>query len=127
MLEFLLSLVLAVGGNCDTLTEGEATIVAETNAARASAGLPSLEVDCSLMERARRHANHMATTAVFAHSGGSIENIASGQPHAKSAVRAWLNSPGHRANIMNRSYRRIGVAGYVGRDGKTYWVQQFSR
>lgn len=113
-------------GDCSVLTEGEAQIVAETNRARAEAGLPELVIDCRLMGRARRHANRMATEGFFAHSNGATENIASGQPHAEAAVRTWLASPGHRANIMSRRHSRIGVAGYVGRDGKTYWVQQFA-
>jgi uncharacterized protein YkwD len=123
---FSLLLLAVLGGDCTVMTEGEAQIVAETNLARAEAGLPELVVDCRLMGRARRHANRMATEGFFAHSGGAIENIASGQAHAQAAVRSWLGSPGHRANIMNRRYSRIGVAGYVGRDGKTYWVQQFA-
>jgi uncharacterized protein YkwD len=123
---FFLLLIAMLGGDCSTMTEAESQIVAETNSARAAAGLPELVVDCRLMGRARRHANRMATESFFRHSDGAIENIASGQPHAQAAVRTWLGSPGHRANIMNRSYTRIGVAGFVGRDGKTYWVQQFS-
>lgn len=123
----ILFLLLAViGGDCTTLTEGESQIIAETNLARAEAGLPELVVDCRLMGRARRHANRMATEGFFAHSSGATENIASGQPHATAAVRAWLASPGHRANILSRRHSRIGVAGFVGNDGKTYWVQQFA-
>lgn len=121
---FLLAVV--GGGDCNTLTEGEAQIIAETNRARAEAGLPELVIDCRLMGRARRHANRMATEGFFAHSNGATENIASGQPHAEAAVRTWLNSPGHRANILSGRHSRIGVAGYVGRNGKTYWVQQFA-
>lgn len=123
---FILLLLAVLGGDCTTMTEGEAQIVSETNRARAEAGLPELVVDCRLMGRARRHANRMATEGFFAHSDGATENIASGQPHAVAAVRTWLASPGHRANIMNRRNTRIGVAGFVGRDGKTYWVQQFA-
>jgi uncharacterized protein YkwD len=126
MFSFLLFAVLGVG-DCSTMSEGEAQIIAETNAARAEAGLPELVVDCRLMSRARRHANRMATDGFFAHSSGVTENIASGQPHARAAVRSWLASPGHRANILSRRNTRIGVAGYVGRDGKTYWVQQFAQ
>jgi uncharacterized protein YkwD len=126
MFSLLLFAVIGMAGDCSTMTEGEAQIVAETNAARAEAGLPELVVDCRLMGRARRHANRMATEGFFAHSSGATENIASGQPHATAAVRTWLASPGHRANILSRRNTRIGVAGYVGRDGKTYWVQQFA-
>jgi uncharacterized protein YkwD len=120
-------LLIALMGDCTNLTESESQIVAETNSARAEAGLPPLVIDCRLMGRARRHAARMANEGFFAHSGGATENIATGQPHAVAVVRTWLNSPGHRANILSRSSTRIGVAGFVGRDGKIYWVQQFAQ
>lgn len=123
---FFLLLIALMGGDCSTLTETEAQVIAETNQARAEAGLPELVIDCRLMGRARRHANRMASEGFFAHSSGATENIAFGQPHATAVVRTWLNSPGHRANILSRHNSRIGVAGVVGRDGRIYWVQQFA-
>lgn len=122
----LLSILGGVSNDCTVLTPGESQVISETNNARAEAGLPPLAVDCRLMGRARRHAHRMATEGFFGHSAGAIENIAMGQEHASAAVTSWLNSPGHRANIMNRHYTRIGVAGYVGRSGRIYWVQQFA-
>ena len=53
------------------------------------------------------------------------ENIASGQKSASEVVNAWMNSPGHRANILNSSYSRIGSAS-VNIDGTLYWVQIFA-
>ena len=53
------------------------------------------------------------------------ENIASGQKSASEVVNAWMNSPGHRANILNSSYSRIGSAS-VNIDGTHYWVQLFA-
>ena len=50
------------------------------------------------------------------------ENIARGQSTPSAVVNAWLNSPGHRVNILNPSFTHIGV-GYVA-DGK-YWTQMF--
>ena len=50
------------------------------------------------------------------------ENIAQGQTTAKAVVNAWMNSEGHRANILNKNYTHIGV-GYV-KDGN-YWTQMF--
>ena len=52
------------------------------------------------------------------------ENIAKGQSTPQAVVNAWMNSSGHRANILNVSYNKIGV-GYVS-DGK-YWTQMFIR
>lgn len=53
------------------------------------------------------------------------ENIAYGQKSASEVVNAWMNSPGHRANILNSSYSRIGSAS-VNIDGTFYWVQLFA-
>lgn len=52
------------------------------------------------------------------------ENIAKGQSTPQAVVNAWMNSSGHRANILNSSYNKIGV-GYVA-SGK-YWTQMFIR
>lgn len=50
------------------------------------------------------------------------ENIAKGQTSAKQVVQAWMDSPGHRANILNANYTHIGV-GYV--ESGHYWTQMF--
>lgn len=113
-------------GTCSVLTSGESQIVEKTNEARSQAGLPTLVIDCRLMGSARRHAQRMAKATSMYHSSGVAENVATGQPHAEAAVVTWLRSPGHRANMLNRNYRRIGVAGFIGPDGKAYWVQQFA-
>jgi uncharacterized protein YkwD len=53
------------------------------------------------------------------------ENIAMGQPHSSDVVQAWMNSPGHRANILNFGHRRIGVAAFRSDGGAIFWCQQF--
>jgi uncharacterized protein YkwD len=53
------------------------------------------------------------------------ENIAMGQPHSSDVVQAWMNSPGHRANILNFGHRRIGVAAFRSDSGTIFWCQQF--
>jgi uncharacterized protein YkwD len=113
-------------GLCSVLTQGETQVVESTNAARVEQGLPPLVIDCRLMGTARRHARAMASAMSMYHSSGVAENVAYGQPTAVLAVRSWLRSPGHRANILGRSYSRIGVAGFIGPDGRAYWVQQFA-
>ena len=50
------------------------------------------------------------------------ENIAKGYQSPEAVVRGWMNSPGHRANILNSSYTHIGV-GYVA--SGNYWTQMF--
>ncbi len=103
----------------------ENAIVEQTNAQRARFGLPALKVDVQLMKGARRHAIWMARSRSLQHSHGVAENIAMGYPTTDAAMRGWMNSSGHRANILNRSYRRIGVAAYQSSGGTIYWCQQF--
>ena len=106
----------------------EANIVSYTNTQRAKHGLKELEVDPELMKSARRHASWMARNRSLVHAGLPVaENIAMGQPGSSRAVRAWMNSSGHRANILNRNHRRIGAAAYRTPGGRIYWCQQFRR
>ena len=53
------------------------------------------------------------------------ENIAAGQPDPKSVVTSWMNSPGHRANILSKSYTEIGVGFASGGTYGTYWTEDF--
>jgi uncharacterized protein YkwD len=103
----------------------EKAIVEQTNAQRARHGLPALEVDENLMESARRHTIWMARLRSLRHSHGVAENIAMGYATTGAAIGGWMGSSGHRANILNRSYRRIGVAAYQSNGGTIYWCQQF--
>jgi uncharacterized protein YkwD len=106
----------------------EQNVINYTNAQRAKFGLAALEVDQELMESARRHAAWMAQNQSLAHTSRPVaENIARGQRHSSEAVRAWMNSSGHRANILNRVHQRIGVAAYCTAGGTIYWCQQFRR
>lgn len=106
----------------------EKAIVEQTNAQRARYGLPALEVDINLVQTARTHAIWMARSRVLQHNRiGIAENIAMGYPTTEAAIRGWMNSSGHRANILHRGYRRIGVAAYQSAGGTVYWCQQFRR
>ena len=106
----------------------EENIVKFTNAERVRQGLQPLEVDPSLMTSARRHASWMAQNRNMVHTRQPVaENIAMGQPNSGAAVNDWMNSSGHRANILNQGHRRIGVAAYRTVSGTIYWCQQFLR
>ena len=106
----------------------EENVVKYTNAQRAKYGLAALEIDHDLMDSARQHAAWMASNRRLIHTSRPVaENIAMGQPHSQSVVGDWMNSSGHRANILNRGYRRIGVAAYRTPGGTIYWCQQFRR
>lgn len=106
----------------------EAHVVSYTNQERARYGLPPLTVDKELMETAREHASWMTRTRNMVHTSRPVaENIAMGQPHSSDVVRAWMNSSGHRANILNGGHGRIGVAAFRTESGTIFWCQQFRR
>jgi len=123
----------------------ERQVVDLVNQVRSDAGLAPLAAAPELADSARRYASYMAAAGFFAHEGpdGSTlasraeaagyrgwsylaENLAAGQPDPGSVVRAWLDSPGHRANILSSRVREIGV-GYALRSGSKYghyWAQE---
>ena len=106
----------------------ESAIVQQTNTVRARYGRRPLAVDFRLLNSARRHARWMTRHRTLRHTSATVaENIAMGQRSTSQVMRDWMNSSGHRANILNSSYRRIGVAAYRTPDGTIYWCQQFLR
>lgn len=123
-----------------SVSEFEKQVVDLTNAERAKAGLKPLEMHSPLMGVARAKSEDMAKNNYFSHTSPTFgspfdqiksagisyrsagENIAQGQRTPQQVVQAWMDSPGHRQNIMNASYTHIGV-GFV-EDGY-YWTQQF--
>ncbi|MEI6258047.1 MAG: CAP domain-containing protein [Planctomycetota bacterium] len=107
------------------LSQTESAVITRTNAARARSGLSPLSADGQLMNGARTQARWMAGNRSLTHGRGVAENIGMGQTSASEAVSSWMNSSGHRANILDRSYTRIGVAMAYGPDGQAYWCQQF--
>lgn len=55
------------------------------------------------------------------------ENIAEGQPTPQAVMEDWMNSPGHKANILNPNFHKLGVGFYQGSEGyQRYWVQLFT-
>jgi len=104
----------------------ERNVVQRTNAERARYGLPPLEVDLTLVQSARNHTAWMTRLQVLQHTTSPVaENIAMGQSNSHEVVQSWMNSPGHRSNILNRTYRKIGVAAYRTASGTIFWCQQF--
>lgn len=55
------------------------------------------------------------------------ENIAAGQKSAQAVMTDWMNSSGHRANILNKEYKELGVGYVTGGSYGTYWVQLFKK
>jgi len=111
-----------------TLLPVELNIVEKTNAQRVERGLKPLRIDLALMKSARRHATWMTNNQSLVHTSAGVgENIAWNQHDSSEAVQDWMNSDGHRANILDPSYTRIGAAAYIARDGSIYWCEQFQR
>ncbi len=106
----------------------EKQLLESTNAQRVRYGLRPLELDPQLQQSARQHCYWMARSGNLQHTSAPVaENIAMGQRTTEEAIRDWLNSPGHRANLLHRDYTRIGVAAYQQSDGTIFWCQQFLR
>jgi len=66
---------------------------------------------------------HLQQAGIAFTSAG--ENIAEGQPTPEAVMSAWMNSPGHRANILNPTYRSIGIGVVQGPEGPV-WTQDFT-
>ena len=104
----------------------EASVIEHTNAERVRFGLRPFTVDQRLMRQARRHAAWMTRAHVMQHTNQAVaENIAMGQRSGDDVVRTWMSSSGHRANILNAGYTRLGVAAYTTPEGTIFWCQQF--
>ncbi len=109
------------------LHQVERSLVEHTNNQRKQHGLPPLEVSASLVKSARNHCAWMTRTGRLQHTTAPVgENIAMGQATTAEAVRDWMHSPGHRANMLRRSYTKIGAAAYRTPGGTIYWCLQFS-
>lgn len=67
--------------------------------------------------------NMMENFGIYFSSAG--ENIAMGQRTPEEVVNGWMNSPGHRANILSTSYTQIGVGFARNSNGSNYWCQMF--
>lgn len=120
-----------------------ADVVALTNAERMAVGLRPLAVDQRLTMAAQAHSADMVARGFYAHTTpegsepwdraaaagcphrGIGENIACGQRSPADVVRAWMNSPGHRANILAPGFDEIGIGYATGSLAGTYWTQLF--
>ena len=113
-----------------------------TNRERAANGCPALAPDDRLAAAARAHSADMAAQNYFDHvskDGRSFvdrvkaagypapgaENIAAGQRTAEAVIKGWMDSPGHRANILNCKLKTLGVGMARGGSYGIYWTQNF--
>jgi uncharacterized YkwD family protein/spore coat assembly protein SafA len=121
----------------------ERQVIDLTNQERQNAGLAPLQLDWQLSRVARYKSRDMRDTGYFAHRSPQYgspfdmmkrfkvqyssagENIAVGQTSPEQVVKEWMNSPGHRKNILNDTYTYIGVGYAKGGSYGTYWTQMF--
>lgn len=122
----------AAGGFASTW---EKRILKHTNKHRQRHGCRALKANNKLRKAARKHTRKMAAANELSHQlrgeaslgrritqagyrnwRGLAENIAYGHASPKSMVRAWMNSPSHRRNILNCRYRHLGVGVVIKRD-----------
>ncbi|MGW0808126.1 CAP domain-containing protein [Nonomuraea sp. NPDC002799] len=122
----------------------ENEVVRLTNAERAKGGCDPLQHDARLRRAAFGHSADMAKNDYFDHDSQDgrdmvdrmratgftgtawAENIAMGQRSAAQVVQGWMDSDGHRQNIMNCSYTLIGVGAAKDAQGQIYWTQDFA-
>ncbi|MEU3191883.1 CAP domain-containing protein [Streptomyces sp. NPDC006992] len=125
----------------DQETAAESEVLALVNQERAKAGCKPLTADAKLAALAGGYSEDMARRGFFSHTSpdgkspwdraeaagvGDLggENIARGQANARSVMDSWMNSPGHRANILNCDYRTLGVGAHFA-EGGPWWTQDF--
>ncbi|WP_235848439.1 CAP domain-containing protein [Litchfieldia alkalitelluris] len=122
------------------LSEFEQRVVDLTNAERSKNGLPNLQADTKLSSVAREKSTDMQKNNYFSHTSPTYgspfdmmrdsgvtyktagENIAQGQQTPEAVVEAWMNSEGHRKNILSKDFTHIGV-GY--QKAGHHWTQMF--
>lgn len=122
----------------------EAAVVDLVNDERATAGCPALTVDDWLTAAARAHSADMAARDYFSHTtpegvafstritnagyrwSSAGENIAKGQRTPQEVMTAWMNSEGHRANILNCGFVNLGVGVAANASGVLLWTQDFA-
>ncbi|WP_329137044.1 CAP domain-containing protein [Streptomyces sp. NBC_01476] len=125
----------------DAVSAARAQILSLVNEQRATAGCKPLTASSPLDTLAQNFSDEMAARGFFDHTdpdgkdpwdrakalgitnlGG--ENIARGQADAQAVMDAWMNSPGHRANILNCDYTTLGIGIHFGTGGP-WWTQDF--
>ena len=126
------------------VTDVQQSIVDSVNNHRARAGRKPVVVDARLTAAAQGHSDHMAREQILTHVGAGwtdggmrisnagyrwrtwAENVAAGQTTAADVMAAWMNSSGHRANILNDRMVHIGVAATKASNGVIYWTMDLA-
>jgi uncharacterized protein YkwD len=129
--------VMKVANSCTTMV----------NQQRTSRGLKAVAIDGRVQTAAQKHSTYQASIVTMTHRGATAatydagsritlekykwttwgENVAAGQVDCKSVMGAWMNSAGHKANILNPAFVHIGVAAAKGKNGAIYWTMDLAR
>ncbi len=127
------------------ITSFEKEVVELVNKERQQRGYSSLQIDLNVTQVARKKSADMRDNGYFSHQSPTYgspfdmlkkeqirftmagENIAAGQRSPSQVVRDWMNSEGHRKNILNPDFTHIGVGYQEGGSYGTYWTQLFLR
>jgi uncharacterized protein YkwD len=122
----------------------EAAVVDLVNARRAEKGCPAVESHDKLTAAARAHSADMAARNYFSHNtlegvqfgtrisnagykfASAGENIAKGQKTPADVMKSWMDSPGHKANILNCGFKHLGVGVAADSYGSLVWTQDFA-
>ncbi len=128
-----------------TTASQEDEVIRLVNIQRAKAGLQQLKKNWELCRVARYKSADMANRGYFSHTSPTYgtpfqmmenfglrftaagENIAYGQRTPAEVMNDWMNSPGHRSNIMSGAYNQIGVGLAKNKNGVCYWTQMFMK
>jgi uncharacterized protein YkwD len=120
------------------------TVVDLVNKQRAAAGLAPVVEDGRLDTAANGQSTDQADHLAMSHTGSNGsnggdriewvgfswsawgENVAAGQTTSQQVMEAWMNSPGHRANILKPTFTNIGVAAVKGANGVVYWTMDLA-
>nr|WP_235671934.1 CAP domain-containing protein [Clostridioides difficile] len=131
------------GSTSENFSAYQKEVVDLVNIERAKAGLNPLTLDSSISNVATKKSQDMIDNNYFSHNSPTYgspfdmlkkfgisyktagENIAMGQKTPKEVVNAWMNSEGHRKNIMNPNFSKIGVGVAQKSGGSIYWTQIF--
>lgn len=130
--------------NIGSASEYELKVLQLVNEQRSKHGLNTLVWDDAAAQVARAHSKDMAVRNFFSHTNpdgkspfdrlkaygisykSAAENIAAGQSTPEEVVESWMNSDGHRANILNKAVTKLGVGYYKSNSGYNhYWTQCF--
>jgi len=129
----------------DAISDYEKEVVRLVNIEREKRGLQKLTLNAQICKVARIKSQDMINKKYFSHTSPTYgspfrmmesfgirfsaagENIAYGQKTPAEVMKTWMNSPGHRENILSKTYTQIGVGLATSKTGVKYWTQLFTK